>query len=210
MAWNLPSRLRHKAGRVPCAKGNTPLAWISPTRLRLAARQLRQGKLLAYPTESVWGLGCDPANGPAVTELLALKGRATSKGLILIAATYEQIEPFMDLDDQNIQNKMLASWPGPVTWVVKAAPATPHWLRGKRDTLAVRVTAHPVAKALCLAFGGAIVSTSANRSGACPARTQLKTRIYFKHAQLNYMPGSVGGLERPTSIFDARTGIKLR
>ena len=186
------------------------MQWLSNLRLRLAARQMHEGKLLAYPTESVWGLGCDPLNGRAVADLLALKKRIAAKGLILIAADFEQIEPWLDIHSEQMKNQLLASWPGPVTWIVPAAPDTPAWLRGNHDTLAVRVTAHSVAAALCRAFGGAIVSTSANPSGARPARTQLKTRRYFKDAPLNFLPGSVGGQNQPTAIFDARNGVKLR
>ncbi len=186
------------------------MVWISNLRLKLAASRMREGKLLAYPTEAVWGLGCDPLNQQAVTDLLALKGRASTKGLILIAADFSQIEPFLDIDTQQMKGKLLASWPGPVTWIVPSARNTPAWLRGKRDTLAVRVTAHPIASALCRAFGGAIVSTSANPSGARPACTQLKARCYFQGIPLHFLPGSVGGLDRPTAIFDARSGVKLR
>lgn len=186
------------------------MAWTSNLRLRLAALQLHEGKLLAYPTEAVWGLGCDPLNGRAVADLLALKGRSTLKGLILIAAEFRQLEPFLNIESEQMRNKLHASWPGPVTWVVPCAAETPVWLRGDRDTLAVRVTAHPVASALCRAFGGAIVSTSANPSGTRAARTCLKTRCYFPRDQLHYLPGAVGGQDRPTAIFDARSGVKLR
>jgi L-threonylcarbamoyladenylate synthase len=186
------------------------MGWTSNLRLRLAARQIREGNIIAYPTESVWGLGCDPLNKQAVADLLTLKGRSVSKGLILIAADFEQIEPFLDIPSQREKSQLLASWPGPVTWIVSSTPETPTWLRGNRDTLAVRVTAHPTASALCRAFGGAIVSTSANPSGARPARTQLKTRRYFPSSQLRFLPGAVGDLNQPTAIYDARSGIKLR
>ena len=186
------------------------MGWISNLRLKLAAKQLHEGKLLAYPTEAVWGLGCDPLNGRAVSDLLALKGRTAAKGLILIAADFEHIETFLDIKSPQMKNKLLASWPGPVTWVVPCASRTPAWLRGNRDTLAVRVTAHPIASSLCRAFGGAIVSTSANPSGVRPAKTQLKVRCYFPETSLNFLPGTIGGQERPTVIFDARSGGKLR
>ncbi len=187
------------------------MAWVSRLRLRMAAWRLRQGELLAYPTEAVWGLGCDPFNNDAVAALLALKGRSAAKGLILIAADFEQIEPFLNIPSPQMRNRLLASWPGPVTWIVPAARrTTPAWLRGDHDTLAVRVTAHPLASALCRVFGGPIVSTSANPSGAHPARTQLKTHVYFKGSKLHFLPGAVGGLNKPTAIYDARTGARLR
>lgn len=182
----------------------------SSLRLRLAARQMRKGRIVTYPTEAVWGLGCDPLNQQAVADLLALKGRPSSKGLILIAADFGQIEPFLDIPSPEIRGRLLESWPGPVTWIVPAARKTPCWLKGKRGTLAVRVTAHPVASALCRAFGGAIVSTSANPSGTRPARTLLKTRQYFSVGLLDVLPGKLGGMDKPTAIFDARSGIQLR
>ena len=182
----------------------------SSLRLRLAARRMREGRIVAYPTEAVWGMGCDPLNPGAVAALLALKGRSKAKGLILIAADFGQIEPFLDIPSPEIRTRLLESWPGPVTWIVPAARRTPGWLKGKRGSLAVRVTAHPVASALCGSFGGAIVSTSANPSGAKPALTLLKTRLYFADAALDFLPGKLGGLDKPTAIYDVRSGLRLR
>jgi len=186
------------------------MARPSSLRLRLAARQMRQGRIVAYPTEAVWGLGCDPLNERAVEALVALKGRSKAKGLILIAADFEQIEPLLQIPSLEIRQQILESWPGPVTWIVPAAASVPGWLKGKRGTLAVRVTAHPISSALCRAFGRPIVSTSANPSGARPARTLLKTRMYFADASITFLPGKLGGLGKPTAIFDARTGIRIR
>jgi len=186
------------------------MVWMPRLRLRLAARQLRQGGLVAYPTEAVWGLGCDPRNEAAVAALLALKRRPAAKGLILIAADFAQVEPFLDIPAGDMRGRLLASWPGPVTWIVPAARRAPRWLCGRRGTLAVRVTAHPAASALCRDFGGAIVSTSANPSGTRPARTLSQTRRYFTGSGLCFLPGELGGLDRPTAIFDARSGARMR
>jgi L-threonylcarbamoyladenylate synthase len=183
---------------------------MSRLRLRLAALALRQGGIVAYPTEAVWGLGCDPLNEGAVDALLTLKGRPASKGFILIAADFSQIEPFLDIPTPDMRERLLASWPGPVTWIVPAARTVPRWLRGTRGTLAVRVTAHPAASALCRAFGGAIVSTSANVSGQRPARTLAETRRHFTGAALSFLPGPTGGLARATAIYDARSGARMR
>lgn len=182
----------------------------SAFRLRLAVRHLHAGGILAYPTEAVWGLGCDPLNRYAVARLLRLKQRRPDKGLILIAAEFGQIEPFLDLGQPGLRERLLASWPGPVTWVVPAGPRTPAWLRGEGNTLAVRVSAHPVSAALCRLFGGAIVSTSANPSGHPPATNLLGTRRYFAADDLRYLPGATGGLHRPTAIFDAKNGARIR
>lgn len=186
------------------------MPWISHFRLRLAARHLRQGGLVAYPTEAVYGLGCDPLNPNAVARLLQLKQRPVAKGLILIAADFKQIETFMEVASPAIREKLQASWPGPITWIVPASPWVPSWLRGENGTIAVRVTSHGPPAALCRAFGGPIISTSANPSGYPPARTRLRTRQYFPAADLAYLPGVIGGLRRPTAIYDALSGARLR
>jgi L-threonylcarbamoyladenylate synthase len=182
----------------------------SPWQLRRAAAQLRAGGIVAYPTEAVFGLGCDPDNGATVQRLLDIKGRAASKGLILIAAELAQLRPFMaDLPRQR-KAEILASWPGPVTWIVPAAAHTPRWLTGGRDTLAVRVTAHPAAAALCRAAGMALVSTSANRSGQPPARTPLQVRRRLSGLIDHLLVGHCGPQRQPTTIKSAFSGRVLR
>ena len=130
-------------------------------QLRNAARCLRTGGIVAYPTEAVWGLGCDPLNGESVARLIDLKRRAPEKGLILIASSTEQILPFVAVCDDSEIVIATKTWPGPHTWIFPAAAETPFWLTGGRDTIAVRVTAHPVASALCNAFGGDQMKTFA-------------------------------------------------
>ena len=177
-------------------------------RLRRAARALAAGAVIAYPTEAVWGLGCDPANGAAVLRLLALKGRPVDKGLILIAAEPAQLQPFLAAGP--LPEPVAASWPGPSTWLLPAGPHTPGWLTGRHDTLAVRVTAHPLAAALCRSFGGAPVSTSANRAGRPPAKSALAVRRSLGDSVDLLVNGPLGGLARPTPIRDGRSGEYLR
>lgn len=183
---------------------------VSPFRLRLAARVLRGGGVVAYPTEGVYGLGCDPLDPRAVQRVLDLKGRSTRKGLILIAADYAQVRPFLQPPPKPLSRRLRDDWPGPVTWVLPAAAAVPGWLTGGRDTLAVRVTAHPLAAALCRAFGRALVSTSANRSGGSPSRSALAVRRLFGDAVDLILHGRLGDLRGPTPIRDATTGAFLR
>lgn len=186
------------------------MSWVSPFRLRQAARHLRSGGLLAYPTEAVYGLGCNPLDGNAIKRLLSLKNRPADKGLILLAANFQQIEPFIQIDSAVLREKMLAGWPGPITWVVPAQPWVPFWLCRNNRTIAVRVTAHAPAVALCLAFGGPIVSTSANPGRARPARTSVKVARYFRNTGLEILPGDLGGQDKPTAIYDGLTGTRLR
>ena len=178
--------------------------------LDLARHALASGGVVAYPTEAVWGLGCEPLNRHAVTRLLALKRRPKLKGLILIAADFAQVEPFTTEKGIALRKRALETWPGPATWLFPAADAVPDWLRGKHDTIALRVTAHPVAAALCREYGGAIVSTSANIAGHAPARSALAVRRRFDGTLDFVLPGDTGGLERPTPIRDLATGKLLR
>lgn len=177
-----------------------------------AAALLKRGGVIAYPTEAVWGLGCDPNDEAAVLRLLALKQREVEKGLILIAARFDQLRPWIDFDAlaADRQAEVLASWPGPNTWIVPASAATPRWITGAHDGVAVRVSAHPVVIALCEAFGGVLVSTSANPAGA-PAPTTLDGfDPALRDALDGIVHGATGGLERPSAIRVASTGQVLR
>ncbi len=174
----------------------------STHRLRLARRVVRAGGVVAYPTEAVWGLGCDPADRVAVETIFDLKGRSAAKGLILVAADLDQLEPWLQPLQGEARSRVLATWPGPVTWLLPARPGVPGWLRGGYPTLAVRVSAHPVVQALCRIVGGPLVSTSANRSGSRPARSALDVRRIFGTGVDLVIPGELGGRERPSEIRD--------
>ena len=181
----------------------------SPFQLRQAARTLAQGGIVAYPTEAVYGLGCDPLNGLAVERLLLLKRRPVTKGLILIAADLQQLRPYIGLPEKEIPSRVLASWPGPHTWLLPVASHVPWWITGGQERIAVRVTAHPVAAALCRHFGGPLVSTSANSAGKAPARNPLQVRLRCPGTDL-ILHGPTSGLENPTPIRDATTGETVR
>jgi L-threonylcarbamoyladenylate synthase len=178
--------------------------------LRRAAAAIERGGVIAYPTEAVYGLGCDPDNFDAVSKLLAIKQRSPDQGLILIAADIGQLEKYFAPLAGTARNTLLESWPGPQTWVVPAANTTPSWLTGKHRTIAVRVTAHPVANALCRQCGYALVSTSANLSGYPPAR-DARTVRRMPGQELDYiLVGPVGSLTGPTPIRDLLSGKILR
>lgn len=177
-----------------------------------AAGLLREGAVLAYPTEAVWGLGCDPFDEAAVYRLLRLKHRAVEKGLILVAAAPAQLDGLLDwpaLPDAR-RRQVLDDWPGPHTWVVPATAQVPAWIRGRHDSVAVRVSAHPVVKALCLAFDGPLVSTSANLAGhpAVAAREALDAALLAGIDAV--VAGETARLARPTPIRLAATGARLR
>ncbi|WP_038052649.1 Sua5/YciO/YrdC/YwlC family protein [Thermomonas fusca] len=173
---------------------------------------LRNGGLIAYPTEGVWGLGCDPRSEAAVLRLLTLKQRDVAKGLILIASNEAQLAPFIDtaLLGQAQLAEVRASWPGPNTWIVPASKDAPRWITGAHDGIAVRVTEHPLVRALCDGFGGALVSTSANIASRPSPRTreELDPRIVAGVDAVT--DGETLGRAQPSTIRDARSGAVLR
>ncbi|MCW8828315.1 MAG: L-threonylcarbamoyladenylate synthase [Gammaproteobacteria bacterium] len=183
---------------------------MSGFHLRYARRVLQRGGIVAYPTEAVYGLGCDPLNPQAVMRLLAIKQRPWQKGMILIASSQQQLEPYLRPIGPAVQKKLTQSWPGPVTWLLPARPEVPWWLRGEHVTLAVRVTAHPLAAALCEQFGGPVVSTSANLAGHEPARSALTVRRELGDKVDYILHGTLGNRGRPTEIRDAQTGRIIR
>lgn len=183
-----------------------------PARLQQAVDALRRGGVIACPTEAVWGLGCDPFDEATVLRLLAIKGREAGKGLLLVAADAAQLEGLVDWKalPADRREAVLASWPGAHTWVLPATERVPRWITGDHDGVAARVTAHPLLGALCRAFGGPLVSTSANAAGAPPARSESELGSALRAALDAVLPGATGGLERPTPIRDARSGLTLR
>ncbi|MEO7063109.1 MAG: Sua5/YciO/YrdC/YwlC family protein [Dokdonella sp.] len=173
---------------------------------------LHAGGVIAYPTEAVFGLGCDPHDEAACARILALKQRSPSQGMLLIASDFAQIATYIDLDGTPTAaiERAQATWPGPQTWIFPRASDVPAWIAGAHAGIALRVTAHPAAARLCHAFGGALVSTSANRHGEEPARTATAVRAAFGESLDAVLDDAVGGLERPTPIRDAITGESVR
>ncbi|WP_322469658.1 Sua5/YciO/YrdC/YwlC family protein [Hydrogenophaga sp. SNF1] len=177
------------------------------------ADAVRRGGVVAYPTEAVFGLGCDPFNAAAVQRIYRLKRRPTTQGFLLIAASEAQLDPFVDwarLAPEALA-EVRASWPGPHTWVLPRGASAPAVVAGAHQGIAVRVTAHGPAAGLCRAAGGALVSTSANRHGQPAARSVAELWQQFAGADLDALLDlPLGGLERPTPIRDALSGRSLR
>lgn len=173
-----------------------------------AARILRSGGVIAYPTEGVFGLGCLPDNAAAVARLLAIKERDPAMGLVLIATDIAQLDGWVDVPDKSPD--LQSSGESPVTWVIPATAEAPYWLHGEHAGIAVRFTAHPVARALCDAVDSALVSTSANLHGSPPTRKKFVLRRRF-HALVDYIvPGECGPATGPSEIRDLVSGEVLR
>jgi len=184
---------------------------LDDQQIQLACSTILQGGVIAYPTEAVWGLGCDPWNLQAVTRILQLKNRPVEKGLILVVASVEQIRFLLDPLPEPLQLAALSHWPGPVTCLLPDVnQQIPEWVRGSHSSIAVRVSEHPVVKALCEAADMPLVSTSCNPAGEEPARDAEQVGHYFKDQLDQIVPGALGGNRKPSRIIDIVSGKQLR
>lgn len=185
-------------------------ACASNVILSEAVAVLKSGGVIAYPTESCFGLGCDPLNEDAVGRILAIKQRAVTQGVILIACEVGQVKQYADLESSPLLESILASWPGPNTWLLTKRQSVPSWLSGEHATIAMRVTAHPTSNQLSKKYGAAIVSTSANRHGQ-PALIDIESLRSEMGSELDYIvDAKIGGHAAPSQIRDAMTGLQLR
>ncbi|MBS0351126.1 MAG: threonylcarbamoyl-AMP synthase [Proteobacteria bacterium] len=185
-------------------------SYIKPTDLKKALDCLNRGGVIAYPTEAVYGLGCDPFNPEAVNRLLHIKQRSADKGLILVAASWDQVEALTEPVPPSALAQAMTTWPGPFTWVFPSSAKTPLWIRGKFPSIALRVSAFPIIQELCIAYRKPIVSTSANRGGEPPLRDFRSMQIMFSNEVDFIVPGKVAGLPKPTLIRDILSGEVLR
>lgn len=184
---------------------------LSYWQLDQARRTIRRGGVIAYPTEGVWGLGCDPWDSEAVARVLALKGRPLEKGLILVAASIAQVNFLLAPLSSELRGRAQEHWPGPVTCLLPDLDnQVPSQVKGRHRTIAVRVSAHPVVSALCDALDQPLVSTSCNPAGRPPARHSWQVRRYFGDETVHLVPGALGGSRKPSRILDIVTGHWLR
>ncbi|WP_102794822.1 Sua5/YciO/YrdC/YwlC family protein [Bowmanella denitrificans] len=174
-------------------------------------RVFYQGEVLAYPTEAVFGLGCDPDNEAAVFNILALKQRPVEKGVILIASHFSQLLPYVNDNaiPMDRRTQIISSWPGPYTWLLPKSERAPDWITGGSPLIAVRVSAHPVVRALCDFLDKPLVSTSANLAGQEPARTVEEVARIFA-GRVHIVQGEVGQQAQPTQIRNGLTGQVVR
>jgi L-threonylcarbamoyladenylate synthase len=182
---------------------------LSSWRVQQAAQVVRAGGIIAYPTEAVWGLGCDPWDSTAVYRLLALKQRPLEKGLILLADNIRQFDFLLADLPQVWQDQLACTWPGPNTWLVPHQDRLPQWITGQHSTVALRVSDHPLVRDLC-ALIGPLVSTSANPAGKPPALSRLRIQQYFAGQLDGVLPGALGGRKHPSQIRDLLSGKVIR
>ena len=173
---------------------------------------LTSGGVIAYPTEAVFGLGCDPSNRRAVQKLLRIKGRPQHKGLIVVADCFSRLQALVAPLSKTQIHTMQETWGNPQkphTWIVPAAKSCPKWLTGRHQTLAIRVSSHPYTAKLCKDIGMALVSTSANQSGHQAAKTDKQCHQFFGH-QIQVLAGKTAGAKKPSTIQDLMSGKIIR
>lgn len=175
-----------------------------------AVLAIKHGGAVVYPTEGVFGLGCDYRNEQSVLKVLKLKQRDVSKGLVLVASHLQQILPLIQPDNRSDLARALKTWPGHHTWVFPKTQLTPSWISGDFETVAVRVSKHPTIKQLCDQLNTPLVSTSANFSNH-PTPTNIKALVNLWGDSVDYyLDLPLGGIHQPSSIQLANSGSIIR
>ena len=187
----------------------SPIAQYALERASTLANAIRVGEVVACPAEGVWGLSCNPFDESAVRCLLKLKCRSVKKGLIIVSSDIETFEQVLSSLPEKIKRRVVSAWPGPVTWLVPNNGSFPEWITGDSSEVAIRVTSAPALAALCNAFSGPLVSSSANPTGLRPPQKMLEVRRYFG-ADLKVMPGTVGLSGKASTIRRAFDGSIIR
>ncbi len=172
-----------------------------------AVALLRQGEVVAYPTETVYGLAVDPRSETALEQLFILKGRPETNPVLMVIADQAQLQALVKRIDAYTQRLIDAFWPGPLTLLFPAPEGLPPQLSAGSGKIALRCPAAPIARALCYHFGGAITSTSANRSGEAPARSADEIDIPGLRLCIR---GEDSGAQPPSTLYDPESDRILR
>lgn len=175
----------------------------------VAVKFLSMGKVISYPTEGMYGLGCDARNSNAVVELCRLKNRDISKGLIIVTSQWEDVSSWVKPISHNSMLKINKTWPGPYTWVFSTSSDAPPWI-AQEKSIAIRISSHPEVKFLTQEFKGPIVSTSANKEGEPPCLSKYEVEKIFPKGISYILPGKIGKLGKPSTIIEAETNKVLR
>ncbi len=169
---------------------------------------LVSGGVIAYPTESVFGLGCDPSNEQAILKIMEIKKRKLEMGLILLTPSLEIVSDWVNMNDKQIRIFSSPS-PRPTTYIVPASVCAPKWLVVK-NTLAIRLSKDPFIKNICGMLGLPIVSTSANLQGEQPCRSADEVEKIMG-SKLDYIVfKKTGSFNNPSTIVDLSSGKTIR
>lgn len=182
---------------------------IEATRASIAraVEALRAGEVIAYPTETVYGLGANPFDDAAMNRLFEAKGRDRSNPILLIVASRAQLDRVVDGISPQALACMEAFWPGPLSILFPRQPSLPDMITAGGDKVCVRCPGLEWARSLCEAFGGPVTSTSANRSGE-PV-VQSLADLNLPGVELGFDGGTLDSTQAST-ILDADSGTILR
>ena len=174
-----------------------------------AVKFLNKGELIGYPTEAVYGLGCDPWNKESVNKISKLKGRSPDKPFLMVISSKDQLEDLVDVS--SLTDKVWMSWPGHTTWLIKAKDSVPSWMKDKQTgKVGIRMSEHPVVVDLCNLFKKPLISTSANISG----KSEIKDPSVFKKTfmtEIKYLvDGHIGNYQKTSIIIDMESEQKIR
>jgi len=182
-------------------------------KIFLAVKWIQAGHVIAYPTESVYGLGCDPNNLAAVSEILKIKQRSYKKGLILVASSVEQVIPYLNNPSPQMLARISAPSNNVITWLMPANKNVSSLLtgeHGKDKKIAIRLSKHPLIFLLCQKLGHPIVSTSANRTGKAMSWSAIEVKRHFKR-HIHYILNGKSGIQtKPSEIRDIVTNQQIR
>jgi L-threonylcarbamoyladenylate synthase len=191
-------------------KSQHKIKMIDDNLIKKSSEVLRNNGVIAYPTEAIYGLGCDIYSESAIKRILDMKQRPSNKGLIIVASSWQQVSHLTTSINHENLTRIMESWPSHTTWVFPASPKSPKLITGAHDSIAIRITNHPIVSAICEEFSGPIVSTSANIQAQQPARTSDDTIKVFGNKIDFVYPGVIKGNNSPSKIIDATTLKVLR
>jgi len=179
---------------------------LDERQVKRAAEVLGNGGIVVYPTETVYGIGCDPLNREAYSRILRLKGRDESRPMLLLACSVAQVEEFAGGLPDVVSRLADVFWPGPLTMVFRPEKRLPDYLYGPGDGVAFRVSPHPLASLLAFEFGAPVVSTSANRTGEPPLTTYSDALREFGDRVDVVLEGSGEMNGAPSTVVDLTSG----
>jgi L-threonylcarbamoyladenylate synthase len=165
------------------------------------------GGVITCPTEGVFGLSCMPDNSAALLRLLEIKQRDPAKGLILIAASKQQLRDWIAVSPDDIPDPRTEQ---AITWIVPAAAGVSELIRGVHTGIGVRITINPTARSLCETVGSPLISTSANIAGEATVNDSAAVHRQFVGSVDYVLPGECGPATGPSEIIDLESGKKLR
>jgi L-threonylcarbamoyladenylate synthase len=179
---------------------------VQPAReaIEVAAQWLRSGGVAIYPTDTFYGIAADPASPSAVDAVFAIKGRGSESALPLIADRVDNVVAWCGAFNEDAAGLAEAFWPGPLSLILDAPSSYAPAVHAGTGTIAVRVPAHAVARALAAAFGGLVTATSANRTGQPPVRAARDLDAVADDSRVLVLDGGVTPGDAPSTIVDAR------